>query len=413
MNKISRIFAALLALLLLAASVPVAFAAGAETYAEAGDTVTLTVPFVGYGADGNVVVNDTDGIIENYDFKFILPNGSASEFVNPTTLAFSDAGATEGTYTLKVTVNLKSTAEAGKSCNVTFNYSVARADGSNDAMITTEKKVVVKAPETTPAPETTVPTPLPSPAPETTAPVPETTAPAPETTAPVVTSPITGTPSEPKPPVSSGSVDYTDLKKQISNAEGLEESKYTADSWKNLESALAAAKAALKSDKQSVVDDAAVALSSAIDALVAIDYSALEAAIERVNTFVEDNKVANKATKLMDALISATELLTSNDQKSIDEAAAQLNTLVDEIEDLINSLSVTETVIKEVEVEVEVEPQDDYCNIKIHYVWPVLFFISLALNLGFIALIVVFVVRRKKNQTDDTPLVDYDIDDAE
>lgn len=115
----------------------------------------------------------------------------------------------------------------------------------------------------------------------------------------------------------------------------------------------------------------------------------------------------------MDALVSATELLTSNDQKSIDEAAAQLNALVDEIEDLINSLSVTETVIKEVEVEVEVEPQDDYCNIKIHYVWPVLFFISLALNLGFIALIVVFVVRRKKNQTDDTPLVDYDIDDAE
>ena len=67
----------------------------------------------------------------------------------------------------------------------------------------------------------------------------------------------------------------------------------------------------------------------------------------------------------------------------------------------------------EKEVEVEVEPSDDYCNIKIHYVWPILFFISLALNLGFIALIVVYVVRRKKNQTDDTPLVDYDIDDAE
>lgn len=408
MNKISRIFAALLALLLLAASVPVAFAAGAETYVEAGDTVDLTVSFVGYGADGNVVVTDTDGIIESYDFKFMLPNGTPSEFVNPTTLAFSDAGAREGTYQLVVTVQVKSTAAAGKACDVAFSYSIARADGSNDAMITTEKRVVVKAPETTPAPETTVPTPVPSPAPETTAPAPETTAPA-----PVVTSPITGTNTEPKPPVISGSVDYTELKKQIANADGLDESKYTTDSWKNLESALAAAKAALKSDKQAAVDSAAVALSSAIDALVAIDYTALEAAIERVNTFVEDNKVANKASKLMDALVGATELLTSRDQKSIDEAAAQLNTLVDEIEDLIDSLSVTETVIKEVEVEVEVEPSDDYCNIKIHYVWPILFFISLALNLGFIALIVVYVVRRKKNQTDDTPLVDYDIDDAE
>ena len=409
MNKLTKIISAVLVLMLLVAAVPAAYAA--EYRAEEGtSSVTVTFTFdeiVSIDSAGGLVVTDADGIVASATASGNLGGVNAANEVY-----FYSADLTPVNYVLSVVVTLKNTASAGDKCTIGLNYNYTDEEfnyitgQSVSHTIVIEAPETTKAPETTPAPETTVPTPLPSPAPET-------TAPAPETTAPVVTSPITGTPSEPKPPVSSGSVDYTDLKKQISNAEGLEESKYTADSWKNLESALAAAKAALKSDKQSVVDDAAVALSSAIDALVAIDYSALEAAIERVNTFVEDNKVANKATKLMDALVSATELLTSNDQKSIDEAAAQLNTLVDEIEDLINSLSVTETVIKEVEVEVEVEPQDDYCNIKIHYVWPVLFFISLALNLGFIALIVVFVVRRKKNQTDDTPLVDYDIDDAE
>lgn len=409
MNKLTKIISAVLVLMLLVAAVPAAYAA--EYRAEEGtSSVTVTFTFdeiVSIDSAGGLVVTDADGIVASATASGNLGGVNAANEVY-----FYSADLTPVNYVLSVVVTLKNTASAGDKCTIGLNYNYTDEEfnyitgQSVSHTIVIEAPETTKAPETTLAPETTVPTPLPSPAPET-------TAPAPETTAPVVTSPITGTPSEPKPPVSSGSVDYTDLKKQISNAEGLEESKYTADSWKNLESALAAAKAALKSDKQSVVDDAAVALSSAIDALVAIDYSALEAAIERVNTFVEDNKVANKATKLMDALISATELLTSNDQKSIDEAAAQLNALVDEIEDLINSLSVTETVIKEVEVEVEVEPQDDYCNIKIHYVWPVLFFISLALNLGFIALIVVFVVRRKKNQTDDTPLVDYDIDDAE
>jgi hypothetical protein len=57
---------------------------------------------------------------------------------------------------------------------------------------------------------------------------------------------------------------------------------------------------------------------------------------------------------------------------------------------------------------VEVEPSGDYCNISMHYVWPILFFISLALNLVF-AGVAVYLFRRKKKESDDTPLVDYDI----
>jgi len=56
-------------------------------------------------------------------------------------------------------------------------------------------------------------------------------------------------------------------------------------------------------------------------------------------------------------------------------------------------------------------PEDDFCNISIHQVWPIVFFISLALNVAFVVLAVIYVTRRKKNRKDNTPLVDYDIGD--
>jgi predicted GTPase len=88
-----------------------------------------------------------------------------------------------------------------------------------------------------------------------------------------------------------------------------------------------------------------------------------------------------------------------------------VNVLLDELQKAILDLTKVEEIIKEIEKIVEVAPKDPYCNISMHYVWPILFFISLALNVGFIVLIIVYFARKKKNQTDDTPLVDYDIAD--
>ena len=59
----------------------------------------------------------------------------------------------------------------------------------------------------------------------------------------------------------------------------------------------------------------------------------------------------------------------------------------------------------------EVEPEGDYCNIKIHKIWPILFFVSLGVNVLMGSVIVALVTRKKKNRKDNTPLVDYDIDD--
>lgn len=62
-------------------------------------------------------------------------------------------------------------------------------------------------------------------------------------------------------------IDYTELNKQIGIAEGLNADDYTAESWANLEAALEDARAARESIKQDVVDAAAAALKTAIDAL--------------------------------------------------------------------------------------------------------------------------------------------------
>ena len=62
-------------------------------------------------------------------------------------------------------------------------------------------------------------------------------------------------------------------------------------------------------------------------------------------------------------------------------------------------------------VEVEVLPEGEFCNIPMHKLWQILFFISLILNVVLVVVIVVIVSKKKNNAKDKTPLVDYDIGD--
>ena len=58
----------------------------------------------------------------------------------------------------------------------------------------------------------------------------------------------------------------------------------------------------------------------------------------------------------------------------------------------------------------EILPTNDFCNIPSHHTWPVLFAISLALNV-MLVIALVYVIVVKRNTVDNTPLVNYDIDD--
>lgn len=363
LKKAATLFVVVLLLSVLA---PSALAAG-DTSVEAGKTATLTFEFKDvFNVDGTFSVNDSDGIVSGYTIG-VAKAGATSAVVNGDRLwAAPAAEPTKTDVSVAVKVTVKDNAEVGKKCTVSF----AGVYGDGNGTPGNEKDVYQSA---------------------------------------VVTVKKTEVPA----------INYAELQKQINTAKGLKDTDYTTASWNNLTAALNNAKTALNSTSQATVDAAAKALKNAIAALkkvvsvdpvAPVDYSKLQAAIKSVEQFNASEELMDLFGQLTKAVNDGKALLNRGDQTAVDTAAARINKILEEIQNAMNELKKDpETVIKEVEV--EVLPKDDYCNIEIHYVWPILFFVSLALNAILIAAFVMMAAKKKKNAKDDTPLVDYDIGD--
>lgn len=207
-------------------------------------------------------------------------------------------------------------------------------------------------------------------------------------------------------------VDYTELEKQIAIAEGLDETLYTDASWENLLEKLEAAKLAATGKDQAEVDAATAALKTAIADLVRMDYQALHDIIEAIKKHAEEENLSGLWLKMHELLEKAPAMFESGDQAEVDAYVAQLSALLAEIIREIESLKDANQVI--VDDPQITYPTDPYCNIGMHRVWPILFWVSFALNLCTVAVVVYIYINKRKKTTDDTPLVDYDIaDDAE
>lgn len=204
-------------------------------------------------------------------------------------------------------------------------------------------------------------------------------------------------------------IDYTELERQIAIANGLTQHEYTKESWAVLEKALAEANAALSSKSQDEVDAAAKALADAIAALVKMDYSILEEALKAVEDFINGDDLADLWVRLVKAFLKGKELLTSGDQEACNSLASEIMSILEELKARLEELRTPEVVTQEVEV--EVLPEGEYCNVPMHKLWAILFFVSLILNVVLIIVIVVIVSKKKNNAKDKTPLVDYDIGD--
>ena len=131
-------------------------------------------------------------------------------------------------------------------------------------------------------------------------------------------------------------VDTTKLAAAIEKAEGLNESDYTKDSWKALQSELTKAKSALEAkESQDTVDKAADSLNKAIDALEAatpdeptkeVSTDALEKAIKAAGALKESDYTADSWKALQSALAEAdTALKEKKDQDTVDKATEKLN----------------------------------------------------------------------------------------
>ena len=389
MKRFTKLSAVLLILLLLVANIAPAALAAADATVQPGETAKITLDL------GNVYgVNGEFSISNEEDFTVTLSgdgvSGKKCYFFSETTEA------TKLTYT--ATVVAKASAADGDSCTVTLNYEDWNATGDTATERTVSKTVVVSIPEETKPSEPTKPT-----EPKPTEPKPT----EPKPTEPKPTTPTTPDTPATKPTEPGGKVDYTELNKQIKLANAQTPNDYTDESWAAFLTALENANKATKSDNQAAIDKAAADLAAAIAGLTKMDYTKLEQAIEKAENLLGSSEQTNVFNDLFKGLMEANALLESNSQTDVDAGAKKVEELIAALEKALADLEQGEQTTPTEPT--EPAPEGEYCNISIHYVWPILFFISLAVNVVFIILLVLYIVKRKKNEKDNTPLVDYDI----
>lgn len=354
----------------------------ADASAEAGQTVSVTLSFPNaYGVNGTLEYTN-QGILENIKVT--------SNLVGSCTATKYFASGTElTTVNIIVTAKIAASAPVGASCTITAIGDVTVDDMGNlrDGMATAT--VTVKA---APAPD---PDPTPTPTPDPT---------------PTPTPDPTPTPN-PGNNTSGGNqtgkaVDYTELNRQIEAAKALSKGEYTAQSWQDMQQALESAEKLTTSRSQANVDAGAKALADAIAKLEKIDLAKLKAAISATEELLKDNDFAGKWDPMITALEAARENLESGDQAAVDAAEKALTEALNGVKAALDEMKGEEKI-----VEVEKEPSYAFCNIRFHKVLLVLFIISAVINVAFIVLLVLWLLRRKKNTKDSTPLVNYRIGD--
>ena len=343
---------------------------------ESGKTGLVTFNISGaYGVDGYFEYSNRDLLSSTSYTKTTSMSGS----IDGDRLFFFGTEATS--LSVSVNAGVKAGANPGDKCDITLHYRTMDEEGTPSDWQTITHTITVKEVPTV------APTERPTP---------------PPTDRPTV-------PIEPTSPDEPG-VDYTELLRQITIANGLNEEEYTLLSWDAMQEILTHAEGLRTSKNQSAVDRAAADLESAIDELVRVNTAELDKAVNRVR---EVEACAHGALwiELFDRVGEAAEIRKSRDQDAIDELTKKINDLINQI--LQDCPDCGKVTVKEVEKIVEVLPSGEYCNIPRHRLWPILFFISLGLNGVFLALIVIYLIKNHRNRQDNTPVVDYEIGDDE
>lgn len=277
------------------------------------------------------------------------------------------ASAEKTTYYVSVDVSASSSAKAGDSITVTIYYDYTE-DGNGFSSSSTSETVTVVSGGDTPT-DPTDPT----------------------------------DPTQPtKPTEPAVKIDYSELNKWIAEKKELDGSKYTNDTWNAVEEAYNKALNLRYSKSQEAVDDGAKALKEAIEALKEMDYTLLEQAIADAKKLGDSDELGKLWMQLADALKDGVALLTSNDQQAVNDGAALINSLIGKLNEELEKLREANAVY-----------EGDYCNISIHHVWPILFFVSLGVNVILAIVAIMLGKRRRQNKKDNTPLVDYQIGDDE
>ena len=275
------------------------------------------------------------------------------------------ASAEKTTYYVSVDVSASSSAKVGDSITVTIYYDYTEDGNGFSSSSTSETVTVVSGGGDTPIGPTD--------------------------------------PTQPtKPTEPTVKIDYSELNKWIAEKKELDGSKYTNDTWNAVEEAYNKALNLRYSKSQEAVDNGAKALKEAIEALKEMDYTLLEQAIADAKKLGDSDELGKLWMQLADALKDGVALLTSNDQQAVNDGAALINSLIGKLNEELEKLREANAVY-----------EGEYCNISIHHVWPILFFVSLGVNVILAIVAIMLGKRRRQNKKDNTPLVDYQIGDDE
>lgn len=367
----------LLLTLVLAMLFCVAPKADAEVFVrDPGETVSFVIEYENASAlEGTISFSDAS-IIGNVQYDI---SGCNMEGLAENGLLFLYTGNPEGVSgKIVITVTVLSTAQKGSSCIVTLNYNLtepgSNVPGETKTIADTIAVITDEGIKPTDPPETR----------------PETT----PTTTPEPTNP---------------KANIKELEKQISVAESLTSYQYTKGSWKELEKAVAKGKQLLTSADQAKIDSATKEIKTKLQMLVPMDYTALQAALDDATNIGDLSKIAEYWERFIHALTNARVQRTSGDQLAVNAATKEL---LESKEALLQAMRDMEgVIIVDREVPVEVEPSYKFCNIPTHTVYLIIMIASLALNGLLIALICVYLRKKRLQERDTTPLVNYDIDD--
>ncbi|MBQ4131592.1 MAG: hypothetical protein IJD71_04580 [Clostridia bacterium] len=389
MKNIKKLFSVVLIVVMLASMFSLGMVAQAAATPSAqtikaapGETVTIKLSEGAcFGLDGSIKYSNRSM------FSSVTPGNSPYGPITATKFILSNFEKVEFVVTL--TAKISADAQVGDTCTVTFSDYLRVDDKTgNDFKDGLNKSVTVQViekkvdPSSKPSGSSSKPT--------------------------TSSKPTSSKPTTTSKPASTG-LDFTSLKKQISIANGLTESDYSADSWANMQTALAAAKAALKASTQAEINTAASNLKKAIANLVRLYDEDLSALIKEAKDFLAKDELKALSDRLVAAIEAAEKALKNGNDEAVALATKELKDALAAYKAKLEELGKGEII--GVDTPVEVNPTDDYCNIWLHKLWLILFIVSFVINLGLVGFGIYYFKRRKKNFTDNTPLIDYDIND--
>lgn len=333
------------------------------------ESTTFTLEYTDVCAVEGQIIFTNPSIISN--IKYDITNCNMEGLVENGTIFLYSSDPNGVSGKIDITITIHSGAVKGASCDVIFQYATTGPESTLPGEVQTIVNTVTVS------------------------------------TAGAEPPPVTEPPTVPVDPPTYA--DTTALREQISIAENLTYYDYTRESWADVSAALDNARNHLDSRSQSAVDAATAQLKKALAGLVGMDYSALIAAMEEAADMAQYEDISLTWNRFVQALENARILRTSGDQAAVDAAADEL---LESKDALLKALEEMGKIVEvEKPVEIPTEPDYTYCNNMWHTILLIVFIASFALNLVLIAIIVFYSVRKRNNQLDNTPLVEYNIDD--